>query len=295
MTNPLLLAAAMAGAGLVLGAYELALTRLASVLFFHDLAYLCLAIALLALGVGGLLVRRRAPDFSALLRLVGGLVLTIPAAWWALTSADTAWGLGVFAVPFGLFGAASAMAFRLAASARLRARIYAAEVAGAVLGLVVAGPAVLTVLDMPALDGPGVQTHLRATAAREGVRSHRAVTTSYARTDLLRTDRDDVAYAFTDGMFVARSVAWDGRRPTFASAAIERLARLKRLPYALAPRGDVLLLGAGAGFDIAVALQAGVARVVAVEVNPEVVAFARRRDALAGRLFARPMVRMLVA
>lgn len=280
-------------AATALGAWELIVVRSASVLFFSDLAYLALAICLGALGLGGLWSRRLSE------RAVVPAVVLVPgaalAAWPLLTASNYAWATGLFALPFVCFGAASAIAYRAMRSPRERAGLYGVEIAGAALGLLLIGPAALPAFEVPALGDVGIRTHLRALVAEHGMRVHRHATSPYARTDLVITEHADTAHIFTDAMFVTRSVRWDGRSARFDDPKTNALAALKRLPYALAATGDALLLGAGAGMDVAVALQERVGAITAVEVNPQTIAWARELDAWAGGPLSNPRVTVHVA
>ena len=101
---------ALAAAAILLGAWELAITRLASVVYFFDLTYLALAVCLFGLGAGALWTRR----YGGRLRLSVLLVLLptlMPISWWLISRYDAAWIGGLFAVPFVLFGAASTLAW----------------------------------------------------------------------------------------------------------------------------------------------------------------------------------------
>ena len=68
---------ALAAAAGLLGAWELAITRLASVLYFFDLTYLALAVCLFALGAGALWTRR----YGSRLRLAASTL-----AWHRMTN-----------------------------------------------------------------------------------------------------------------------------------------------------------------------------------------------------------------
>ena len=90
---------ALAAAAILLGAWELAITRLASVLYFFDLTYLALAVCLFALGAGALWTMR----YGSRLRLSVLLVLLptlMPISWWLISRYDAAWIGGLFALPF---------------------------------------------------------------------------------------------------------------------------------------------------------------------------------------------------
>ena len=61
---------ALAAAAILLGAWELAVTRLASVVYFFDLTYLALAVCLFGLGAGALWTRNSTKRCG----MVGGLM-----------------------------------------------------------------------------------------------------------------------------------------------------------------------------------------------------------------------------
>ena len=284
---------ALAAAAILLGAWELAITRLASVVYFFDLTYLALAVCLFGLGAGALWTRR----YGSRLRLSVLLVLLpmlMRISWWLISRYDAAWIGGLFALPFVLFGAASTLAFHRMTHPGERVHLYAAEVVGAALGLVLVGPMVVPWLPMDVLGEIGTETHLRDVVDREGLREHRYAASAYARTDLVHTNRESVAYVFTDAMFVTRSVKWDGQSTYFDDPHVEDLARLKRLALLSGTGGGegdrVLPLGAGAGFDMALALQSGAQRIDAVEVNPQTIEFGRELDTWAGGVLSNPKV-----
>ncbi len=289
---------ALAAAAILLGAWELAITRLASVVYFFDLTYLALAVCLFGLGAGALWTRR----CGSRLRLSVLLVLLptlMPISWWLISRFDAAWVGGLFALPFVLFGAASTLAFHRMTHPGERVHLYAGEVVGAALGLVLLGPMVVPWLPMDVLGEIGTQTHLRDVVDKEGLRQHRYAASAYARTDLLYTYRESVAYVFTDAMFVTRSVQWDGESTYFDDPYVEDLARLKRMALlsgtGAGGRDRVMLLGAGAGFDMAVALQSGAQHIDAVEVNLQTIEFGRELDAWAGGVLSNPKVHIHLA
>ena len=100
---------------------------------------------------------------------------------------------------------------------------------------------------------------------------------------------------YIDAMFVTRSVKWDGESTYFDDPYVEDLARLKRMALLGGERDRVLLLGAGAGFDMAVALQSGAQHIDAVEVNPQTIEFGRELDAWAGGVLGNPKVHIHLA
>ena len=97
---------------------------------------------------------------------------------------------------------------------------------------------------------------------------------------------------FTDGDGLTAITAFDGRREPLAYLDFTPAA----LPYHLLEKPDVLILGAGGGADILLALLHGAATIDAVELNPQLVRLvAERFSAFAGHLYERPGVRVHVA
>ena len=97
---------------------------------------------------------------------------------------------------------------------------------------------------------------------------------------------------FTDGDGMSVITRYDGRR--------ERLAYLddipSALPYHLLQRPRVLILGAGGGSDVLLALYHQAETIEAVELNPLMVDLVRNRHAeYAGRLYNNPAVQVVVA
>ncbi|XOV88127.1 MAG: spermidine synthase [Pseudomonadota bacterium] len=283
----------MAASALV-GAWELVVTRVASALYFYDVAFLVLSVCLFALGIGAMLAGRLQAG-NPVYPLCGMLVLSPPVIYPLLNLSDLAWMTGLFALPFLLFGMLATLVWRGTPSIRGRRWLYTAELSGAILGLLLIGPVLLSLLPVSMLGDVGVSTHLKVTAAEQGVVDHFSETSTYARTDFLVTRQASVRYAFTDGMFVTRSVAWDGVSQTFSDPATEAMAAMKRLALRVGNTDRIVLLGAGAGFDIALALQEGAGRIDAVEVNPATIAFARRHDDWAGGILRNPRVHVHLA
>jgi spermidine synthase len=97
---------------------------------------------------------------------------------------------------------------------------------------------------------------------------------------------------FIDGDGLSVITAFEGRP--------ERLAYLDytsaALPYHLVDRPEVLILGAGGGADVLLALYHRAARIDAVELNPQLVRLVKETYAdFAGRIYDRPEVRVHVA
>lgn len=277
-----------------IGAWELLVTRLSSVLFFIGITHVVLGISLLGFALGAI-ATDRLPAGISVLQLALATVGMMPFCWWALSAGNLAWIAAVFAWPFATFGAASTLTWRAMAGSGARSSLYCAEAMGTVLGLVLLGPLLLQYLPINSTGQVGINSHLYQLIEREGLRRHEQFTNAYATTDVIQTRETDAVYFFTDARFVTRSVAWDGYSSRFASARIEDLARMKRLALASAATDQVLLLGAGAGFDMAVALQAGAKEIDAVEVNRETITQAQKLDDWAGGVMRHDRVSIHIA
>src|SRR5262249_27752606 len=97
---------------------------------------------------------------------------------------------------------------------------------------------------------------------------------------------------FTDGGSLSPITAFDGRREPLAYLDQTSAA----LPYRLLERPEVLIIGAGGGADVLLALYHRAARIDAVELNPQLVRLVHDtfRD-FAGHLYERPDVHVHVA
>lgn len=313
--------------------FEIALTRIASVLLQATLTAVVIAACLAALGLGAALAGAhlddpRLPGAAALAASLGAaLALAL------VVSSPLGFALGVFAAPFLGVGAFAAWVYGRGAAPRLT---YAAEALGGALGAVTAPEAIRrlgdvnTALAAAALAGlagllvargrsrwalllaPGiVAANLGWPAiavdpwAQFGFRPHMVTQTdgkhpriletaydAFARTDLVATDEPWVRYLFTDRMYTARVARWDGVSPAFGDAPLAELSRLKGFAFRALRPERVLVLGAGGGFDVALALQAGARRVDAVEINGAMLRMTRGQGAFSGRVFERPEVRV---
>ncbi len=320
-------------------ALEVALTRLASALFFTQVTALLLAASLAALGLGAAFVHRttlrRPPSLAQLAWLAGAGALSGAVALLCAVHAPLLFIAGVFAGPFLCAGAFAATAYRLSPQP---STTFAWEALGGAVGAVL-GPCLLALWgDMTAalvalllllpvgvllaslapralgLFAPVVAllaAHLLLSPSPlepdpfatpvflphlvEQTRPHhgRVLQTrvdSYARTDLVQTDEPWLRYLYTDRMYAARAVRWDGHAPRFPDDEPNQLARLKRLPFHALGPARVLVLGAGGGFDVALALQEGAQDVDTVEVNAAMIGFVQALGEFCGRVYARPDV-----
>jgi spermidine synthase len=277
-------------AALATGAWEVIITQVASVLFFNHIAYLVIAICLFAFGVGGLIARYTQNERSLLVLLLLSCLTVYP----LINYTHYAWYLCLFATPFLLFGWLTTLIWMKLTNSHDRAALYAIDMSAMFIGLVMVGPLFLSWLPVNVLGDAGIINHLKETVQQEGMVNHRSHTNHFARTDFLETEKPSVYYMFTDGMFVTRSVVWDGHTPMFKNPHIESLASMKRLAFAAGPKEDVALLGAGAGFDIAIALQAGSIHIDAVEINPTTITFAQALESQTGGVLRHPSVSLHV-
>lgn len=115
----------------------------------------------------------------------------------------------------------------------------------------------------------------------------------FARLDLVTTGDATARYVFTDAGAGSVMVA-NGADPAAAGWLRGDLAYL---PFLLAPDSDgsALILGAGAGRDVAMARLRGIERITAVEINPTLVALTRDHDAYTGGIFDLPGVETVIA
>lgn len=97
---------------------------------------------------------------------------------------------------------------------------------------------------------------------------------------------------FTDGESITTITAYDGAPATLAY--LDRTTAA--LPYRILERPRMLILGAGGGEQVLLALRAGADTVDAVEVNPQMIDLVRNRFAdFAGGIFSRPNVHVHLA
>ena len=332
-----------------LAAYQIALTRVSSVLVYTQTTFLVLSVSIAAIGVGAAAVhwRRGRPGRSvtpAQIRRFALLTgLSAALAWVLVVRVKLAFEAGVFALPFLFAGACLATAyvwiggrasltyaFELAGGAAgvatallllpeigdVNTGLVAASLAGlaalplssagfrAAPGLLAAAPAALLLVNLAVpggvlvVDPYAVVTFEPHLVWQTGPHHGRVTATAYddfARTDLVETDEPWVRYLYTDRMYTARVVRWDGRSPRFDDPEPERLAALKALPFRRGAPKKVLVLGAGGGFDVALALQGGATEVTAVEINRATIRFTRGLADFSGRIYDRSDVRVIRA
>ncbi len=130
------------------------------------------------------------------------------------------------------------------------------------------------------LQNPQMQAHITDT-----------VWGPFARLDLVETSDPDTKLLFTDGGAGSYMIRFDGD--------YSKVADLQQnpdyLPFTVAPPTSTLILGAGAGKDVLLALMAGSQQVTAVELNQDSVDLTRRYGAYNGQILDRPGVTTVVS
>ncbi len=111
----------------------------------------------------------------------------------------------------------------------------------------------------------------------------------FARVDVVETADPKSKYIFTDGGAGSYMIQYDG--------VLEHVGSLKDsieyLPFTIGPVQRTLILGAGGGKDILMALQANAQEVTAVEVNAAVIAATRAFSDYNGHVLDLPQVKLV--
>ena len=334
--------------------YEIVLTRIFSLLFQYHYAALALALAVLGISLGaavGRVVRDQdrvseAGLFQALLAL--SLAFPVVAVLLAFLPSTASIVLHVLIglVPFVLIGLISTFVF--ANAARESGRLYAADLIGAGLGVLLAlgllslfnafavvmvlgvlnavgalviafqqlarteqikGIAALLGCGLIALanivtgfadyaptrlaDAPPDKTMLQVLKNPElQAKVVYSTWNPFARIDVVETNDPTQQFIFTDGG-AGSYMLREGGDTDLATAESLRYS-LEFLPFADKVISKTLILGAGAGKDVSLALLAkspgGQPDITAVEVNPAMVATTRRFGDYNGHIFDRPGV-----
>lgn len=124
----------------------------------------------------------------------------------------------------------------------------------------------------------------------QSARVVRTVWDPFARVDLVETGDPETMFVFTDGGAGSVMVRFDGDLQEVADLR----QSLEYLPFELDPVDHVVILGAGAGKDVLLALLAGAKQITAIEVNPAMIQVTRQFAAFNGHILDRPEVRLSV-
>lgn len=333
-------------------AFEIALTRILSLLFQYHYAFLSLSLAILGLGLGAALGQfyarsRSSGDASIPLALLA-LSLAFPLvaaflAWYPSTTSVLPQAAAAL-LPFLAIGAFGALAF--SSSAAQSGFLYGADLAGGAAG-VAAAVGLLSLLDpfnvllaLGALDAlvalglslfaqrrplgagalasallsgglmainllyaPIAYSPARLSGAprdktmlsvlHDPSQSARIAYTTwdpFARIDVVQTADPDVQYVFTDGGAGSTMYRLDGDLARWASLR----DTLEYIPFTVGTADQTLVLGAGAGKDVLMALLGGAGTVTAVEVNPAMVEATRQFADYNGAILDHPQVSLVV-
>lgn len=110
----------------------------------------------------------------------------------------------------------------------------------------------------------------------------------FARVDVVETNDATQKLVFADGGAGSYMLRFEGETQPIA----EQKDALEFIPFTLRPGARTLILGAGAGRDVALALLAGSREITALEVNPAMVKATRRFAEFNGQIYDRPGVRL---
>lgn len=112
----------------------------------------------------------------------------------------------------------------------------------------------------------------------------------FARVDVVETRDSEAKFVFTDGGAGSYMLRFDGD--------LEKVAHLRGsiefIPFTLGSTERTLVIGAGAGKDVVLALLAGAEEITAVEVNPAMVRATRHFSEYNGEILDRPEVELVV-
>mgnify|MGYP000114954797 CR=1 FL=1 len=139
-------------------------------------------------------------------------------------------------------------------------------------------------------DAPRDKTML--TILNDPAQDARIVRTAWsplARVDVVETNDAGARFVFADGGAGSYMIRYDGDL-----ASVEYLKNsIEYLPFAVSATEDTLILGAGAGKDVLLALLADAKTITAVEINPAIVNVTREYASYNGHIFDLPQVELV--
>jgi predicted membrane-bound spermidine synthase len=240
--------------------------------FYFLVSLLPFFLAGMALSMAFALYRERAGQlyFADLLgAALGALAVTLLLSW--LGGENT-----VLAV---------ALAPALGAACFSRRLLAPALALAAVLALVLATNDQTGLLRIRSAPTKGLYKHLAATPGAEIVLTG---WNAYSRVDAVTGfEPPYLARLYIDSDAWTNVLEWDGQ----LESAADMRGWYRALPFELLPpRPKTLVIGPGGGSDVLVALAAGSERVIAVEMNPLMLRFARHFGERAGHLYDHPQV-----
>ncbi|MFN4133986.1 MAG: hypothetical protein ACK4GQ_06455, partial [Candidatus Hadarchaeales archaeon] len=122
-----------------------------------------------------------------------------------------------------------------------------------------------------------------------GARITRTYWSAYARTDLVSMENyPDVKYIFNDGGAGMQMFRFDGKN-------FDNLMFLRRsstaFPFYFGDADNVLIIGAGGGKDVLIALMGGAKNITAVEINPDIMRIVREEFEFNGGIYYHENIR----
>ena len=111
----------------------------------------------------------------------------------------------------------------------------------------------------------------------------------FAQVDVVETNDPSAKYIFSDGGAGSYMLRYDGT----AGSIQDWQQSIDYLPYTVGEAGHTLVIGAGGGKDIGLALLGGAQQITAVEVNPAVVDVTRHYADYNGHILDLPQVRLI--
>ncbi len=139
-------------------------------------------------------------------------------------------------------------------------------------------------------DAPRDKTMLAVLAdPRQGAHITSTEWSPFARVDVVETNDPSARFVFTDAGAGSYMLAFDGSLDPLRSWQ----ETIEYLPFTTGETARTLVIGAGGGKDIILALLGGAQSITAVEVNPAVVAVTRRAADYNGNILDRPQVTLV--
>lgn len=122
----------------------------------------------------------------------------------------------------------------------------------------------------------------------QGAQIVRTAHSPFARVDVVQTNDPSAMFVFTDGGAGSFMLRFDGE-----TADASLLASIEGLPFQVRRPQSALIVGAGGGKDILLALASGATDITAVEVNPAVVDVTQALSEFNGSIYNRPEVALI--
>ncbi len=332
--------------------FEIALTRVFSVMLAYHYVFIAVSVALLGLGIGAVFfrfVRHKVPaersiDALCALSLVFALsipvstvlILRIPyteflAVYYLITFVPFFFAGMIFALAFDRFTEHSsklycasligsgigpiAVILALESFGGVNALLFAGGVSavgavilslgsrkGKLVAISIAGLLLVSSLFVVNMkydyvgevssDSPHKELFTTLNDPQYDAEITRTYWSAYARTDLVEFESNtELKYIFNDGGAGMQMFRFDGENFDDLSYLTATSAYF---PFTFGETDKVLVIGAGGGKDVMIALMGGADNIVAVEVNPDVVDIVREESGFNGGIYYNENVRWVV-